>query len=244
MKPSVGDVFKTNSGLCTVVEYLNALNVRVIFEDGYETYCETGNLRKGNVKNPYFPSVCGIGFYGVGNFSKNSHKKLYSIWTNLLQRCYDTLSLKDHPTYEGCFVSESWYNFQNFAHDYEQMVGSLLNWQLDKDILIKGNKLYSKERCCLVPQDVNKLFTKCGSSRGGLPIGVSINTRCKNSYRADCRINNENIYLGCFETELLAFQAYKEAKESEIKRVAELYKEYIDPKVYTALIDYKVEIDD
>lgn len=48
----------------------------------------------------------------------------------------------------------------------------MVGWALDKDILVKGNKIYSPETCCFVPQEINNLFTKRKSCRGTLPIGV------------------------------------------------------------------------
>ena len=52
-------------------------------------------------------------------------------------------------------------------------------WQLDKDILIKGNKIYSPDTCCFVPSEINNLFVGCNKSRGSLPIGVTFNKRLK-----------------------------------------------------------------
>ena len=242
---SVGDVFETNEcGSCVVDDYINSSNIKVRFEDGYEAMCQASQLRNGQVRNPYYPIIYGVGFCGKGIYSKTSYPRIYSIWNNMLTRCYSEISQIKNPTYIGCTVDESWHNFQNFAHDYLQMVGSDLDWQLDKDILFKGNKIYSKETCCLVPKNINTLLTKSDAVRGITLIGVEFDSRYKDSYIAKCSINGKWTSLGRFATELLAFEAYKEYKEIEIKRVANAYKNQLDLRVHKALIAYNVEITD
>ena len=51
-------------------------------------------------------------------------------------------------------------------------------------------------------------------------------------------------YLGLFNTELEAFNAYKQAKESFVKEQAEKWKDKIDPRAYEALMNYEVNIND
>ena len=51
-------------------------------------------------------------------------------------------------------------------------------------------------------------------------------------------------WLGCFTTELEAYNAYKQAKESFIKEQANKWKGKIDNRAYNALMNYQVEIDD
>jgi hypothetical protein len=51
-------------------------------------------------------------------------------------------------------------------------------------------------------------------------------------------------HIGYFVTELEAFLAYKEAKEQQIKVVANRWKDQIDPRVYDALMNWEVEITD
>ena len=55
---------------------------------------------------------------------------------------------------------------------------------LDKDILCKGNKIYSRDTCVFVPQRINSLFTKCDNARGDNPIGVE--DLPSGNYRAYC----------------------------------------------------------
>jgi hypothetical protein len=241
----VGDRFETrNYGFCTVIEYIDSYNVRIRFEDGIEITCTAGALRTGQVKNPNHPSICGIGFIGIGIYSRKTHLRIYDIWKCMLGRCYDEGYKNLHPTYKSCTVCERWLNFQNFAHDYLQMVGSDLNWQLDKDILFKRNKIYSPETCCLVPPQINTLLIKHVARRGEFRIGVSYDEHYINPYIAKCHIKGKIKYLGSYKTEQEAHLRYKAAKEQEIRRLANLFKDQLDPRVYIALMNYEVEMDD
>ena len=115
---------------------------------------------------------------------------------------------------------------------------------LDKDRLIKGNKIYSPKTCIFVPQTINSLFIKNNSVRGELPIGVSRNKKTK-KYASNITIESTcSVFLGYFDTPEEAFYSYKEAKEKEIKRVADEYKDKIPQKLYEAMYNYEVDIND
>lgn len=114
-------------------------------------------------------------------------------------------------------------------------------WELDKDILIKGNKIYSAQNCELVPKKINLLFVKSNSSRGILPIGVK---KSGKKFRAKVMKNSVEEDLGTFDTPEEAFEAYKIAKQVHIKDMANKYKKEITNRCYQALINYKVEITD
>lgn len=115
---------------------------------------------------------------------------------------------------------------------------------LDKDILVKENKIYSPETCVFVPQNINKLFTKRQNDRGKYPIGVSFDKKL-NEFRSYCSYGNGNIeYLNLFNTPEEAFQVYKEFKENYIKQIADEYKDKIPKKLYEAMYAWKVDIDD
>lgn len=117
--------------------------------------------------------------------------------------------------------------------------------QLDKDILCKGNKIYSSETCVFVPQYINMLFVKRDSMRGNLPIGVRFNKSNSDKYVATGRnANNKLIHIGSFDSIDEAFSGYKLFKENIIKEVANKHKEQIPRRLYDAMINYKVEIND
>ena len=58
------------------------------------------------------------------------------------------------------------------------------------------------------------------------------------------RNKGQQDYLGQFDNPNDAFLAYKKAKESYLKELADKWKERIDPRAYKALMNYKVEITD
>lgn len=183
-----------------------------------------------------------------GTIGKGKHKsiingkqnKAYTVWSGIIRRCYSKKSHKRQPTYIGCSIDENWLDFQVFADWYEKF--AIDNYCLDKDILIKGNKLYSPDTCTFIPQEINKLLGNCKKIRGVYPIGVG---KYKNgTYRASLRINGDQKHLGVFTTIVDAFKSYKIAKENEVKRVAIINKDNITEACYKALINYTVEITD
>ena len=118
---------------------------------------------------------------------------------------------------------------------------------LDKDILCKGNKVYSRENCIFVPQRINNLFTKNNKVRGKNPIGVT--ELPSGNYEAQCKDEySKVIYLGTYSTKEEAFRVYKEYKERVIKNVIDSYEGKIPEPFYSrlreAMYSYKVEIDD
>ena len=175
--------------------------------------------------------------------------KEYDLWRSLIARCSQKIWDK-HPTYKGTHFSD---NFSNYSFFYEwcQTQAGFCNkdekgryWHLDKDLLIKGNKLYSEDTCVFVPPELNKLLTKRDNQRGDFPVGVSWDKSTK-KFQANCnKGGGKQQYLGLFSTPQEAFQAYKEHKEAYIKSLAEKYKDQLDPRAYEALLNYQVEVTD
>ena len=187
--------------------------------------------------------------YGVGINDRSCPAKVngkitkeYNLWRNMLQRCYSKTYLEKQPTYIGCSVSDTFLYYHLFRVWCQTQVGfGKEEYQLDKDLLIKGNKLYSEDTCVFIPKSLNLLLTKRTLDRGLLPIGVS---KLGKGYLAKCSIDGKAKSLGTFQTVEEAFKEYKLFKESHIKAQAELYKNEIDPRAYQALLNYKVEIED
>jgi len=190
--------------------------------------------------------IFGVGINDwVGNIELDGKKiREYKLWKSMLQRCFDEKCKQKYPTYEGVTCSKEWLSMTKFIDDVSQMRGyGLSGWQLDKDILQKGNKLYSKDNCCFVPLEVNILLTKRDKARGEWPVGVCFH-KASGKFMAGLRINGKTKFLGYFNTPEEAFQAYKAAKESHIKAVAEKWQHLIDERVFQALMTYEVNIDD
>lgn len=254
-KIRLGEERLNNQGcLMKIIEYNKATDIIVEFQDEYKgkVHTQYGNFVLGNVNNPYLPSAFNIGIIGNKYPTKinGKHVKEYASWSSMLQRCYDVEFKKRCPAYNGCEVCKEWLSYENFyewlrgQENFEQWYNGK-RWCLDKDIINKGNKVYSPENCCLVPNNVNVLFTNRRNHRGRLPIGVSKNG---NKFTSRCcnPITGKMDGLGNHSDEILAFLAYKKHKENIIKQVAEI--EYnnnnITKQCYEAMMNYKVEITD
>ena len=252
----IGEEKLNNQGcLMRIVEYNDAKDIIVEFQDDYKTRLHTsyGNFTKGTIENPYHPSVYGVGMLGALYSSRYNNKitEEYDAWTKMLQRCYSKEYCKVHKSYEIVTCCDEWLLYESFykwlhsQNNFDKWLNGS-RWAIDKDILVKGSKIYSPETCCLVPQNVNNLFIKADSVRGNLPIGVRITKN--GTFQAYCNnpFTNKIEHLGTFNTPKEAFFAYKKAKESYIKQVAqeEYDKGNITKQCYDAMMNYEVEITD
>ena len=248
-KDCIGKICKSkSSGDFKIVKYDDSRNVEIQFVDtGYRKVAEMKDVRNGNVKDPCVPSVCGVGVTGTKYLSAVNGviTKEYNLWCSMLKRCYNSTYKKKHPTYEGCEVSE---NFKSYEYFYEwchnQIGFGECGFQLDKDLLVKGNKVYSENTCVFIPKEINILLINNTASRGEHLIGVNW-CKTKKAFKAQvCKNKGNQEHLGLFSTELEAFNTYKQAKESFIKEQANKWKDNIDPRAYQALMNYTVEITD
>lgn len=196
--------------------------------------------------------------YGVGIYEKGKYKakingkttKEYNTWCSILERCYSPRYHMKRPTYIGCEICDEWKYFQIFAEWYNQNFYTIEGEriELDKDILFKGNKIYSPNNSIFVPRAINNLLTKHGRKRGKSPIGVCWYERY-NKWLVQCWDGKgKQKTLGYFDTKEEAFQVYKTFKEKVIKEVIESYEDKIPGliyiKLYKALLNYQVEIND
>lgn len=242
---NVGEVYENNVGLkFVVIEYNGCNDVKVKFVDSsYTTFSTTGNIMSGSVKDKMSPSVYGVGVVGVNSISTNQkpHQE-YVFWNSMLQRCYDLSYKLKRPTYIGCTSSNNFKYYPYFKDWCNKQVGfGNKGWCLDKDILVKGNKLYSEDTCCFVPREINSLFALSGNSRGLNPIGVQFNLE-EGNYSARVSRDGKHCHIGTYETKEDAFLWYKEAKELHIKSVAKRWFGKIDQNVFNALMTYEVGI--
>ena len=248
-KDCVGKVCKSkSSGDFKILKYNDTANVEIQFlKTDYETTVELGNIKKGEVKDPHSPSVYGVGIVGTKYQStiNGVQTKEYELWKSMLRRCYSDNFKKKHPTYEGCEVSDKFKSYEYFYEWCHEQIGfDNEDWHLDKDLLVKGNKVYSEYTCVFLPKEINSLLTKSDNIRGKHLIGVNWHKTNK-AFVAQVRKNTgKSEYLGSFNTELEAFNAYKIAKESFIKEQANKWKGKIDIRAYNALMNYTVEITD
>ena len=249
----LGEARTMNCGeIAFIVNYTCCKDITVQFKKTGELVKTTYScFKNGNVKSRFTPSVYGIGYIGYEK-SRDENGKLYDSyirWMSMLTRCYSDKCQKTHPTYRDCYVCEEWHNYSNFKNWYDENYYEIEGEQmaLDKDILVKNNKIYSPDTCVFVPQNINILFIKHNKARGKYPIGVSF-YKVVNKYIARCRIfyngKTQQKFLGYYNTIDDAFKVYKEFKEADIKQVADEYKDKIPDKLYEAMYNYEVEITD
>ena len=237
-----GDKFTNNIGLCyEVIEYFSATKrtggVKIKFDiSGYEGIYSATEVRAGEVKDHCSPTVCGVGYFGVGEFicSLNGIKtREYLLWHNMLKRCYED----NHPTYDEKYVIEDWHNFQNFAKWCHSEEGFNLKsngkyYNLDKDLLYPNNKVYSPDTCCFIPHSLNTALVG-KSLRTGLLCGVYKNRNGEFVTHVD--VENGKVKAVKHKDVYSANMTYKLEKLRKIKECAELHKEYLSDKVLEAI---------
>jgi len=197
--------------------------------------------------------IYGVGVSEGGKFlrsdvTEDSKRKFstveYRTWYNMLLRCFDEDYHIKKPTYIGCSVSENFKNFQWFAEWCNNQVGFKSKFHLDKDLLVPRNKVYSEENCVFLPPVINAFLLKNQALRGDTPIGVNYHIT-QQMYKVRCGDGyGKRVNLGSYTCVEEAFNVYKRHKESLAKRLAEEYKNVIDPRAYEALMNYEVKIDD
>ena len=191
------------------------------------------------------PVMYGLGYHGI--LYTNSDEESYKRWHVMMNRCYNEKVHELYPEYKDCFVCDEWLNYSNYKlwyNEHQQEINAFdETFDMDKDILIKGNKIYSPETVCFVPHVINTLFVNGRNNRGDYPLGVYYENDRK-KYRAGISFLGKRIKLGTFDTAEEAFARYKEYKEDFIKDMAEQYRGSIPDKTYQAMINWKIEIDD
>ena len=243
-----GAVFKTNNyGDVEVTEYIDSHNITVKFlntgaiKNTTASALTTGILKDSEVHDTHK--------YGVMDIPKSVGRggrcdPLYKKWNGMMQRCYNPKNKINNPSYEACTSSETFRHFSKFKSWYYSQIGfDQVGWHLDKDILIKGNKVYSEDTCCILPPEINIALANNKSVRGSFPQGVIYNST-KTRYRARIQRGYKWESLGTYDTPEEAFYAYKPVKEAYIKSLAEKWKDQIDPRVYGSLMNWVIEITD
>ena len=192
--------------------------------------------------------VCGIGIndadYAVVEFEtivvngKQKQKRtwicpFYQVWANMINRCYSFKTQERQPTYRGCSVTEEWKTFSVFKN--WMMTQDWEDKQLDKDLLIEGNKVYGPETCVFVTRIVNKFTNDQGAARGDCLIGVvwhkpagKFQSRCRNPF------TKKGEHLGYFTCELEGHKAWLKRKLELAYELAEIQ---TDARVAEALIE-------
>lgn len=187
--------------------------------------------------------ICGIGindadYHVHKTIGINGKRKIvwvcpfYTIWHSMLVRCYDLKFQERNPTYQQCSCAPEWLLFSEFKAWMEQQ-----DWQgnqLDKDLLVRGNKVYGPETCIFVSPKINGFLTERLALRGDYPIGVHFEKK-RNRYKANCWSVelNKNKSLGYYKTPEEAHKAWLAFKLEQAKILAAMQ---TDERVASALL--------
>ena len=187
--------------------------------------------------------VMGVGITDIyaGGIKRD---KAYSLWKDILRRCYSDNRMLSHKSYENCEISEDWKTYSNFKRDVEEMIGfDVKGYQIDKDLLDDGS-LYSKNTVCFLPNKLNMFLVKHKERRGNLPIGVSLSRSNKYPFRARCNsITGNDIEIGRFSKPEEAFEAYRVCRLSILSDLIEMYSDCLDPRAISKFKNYDITID-
>ena len=220
----IGMINKNNFGTdMKIIKVLldNRVVIQLQDEHKYEKEIHFGNFKSGNVENPYDKTIFGIGYLGIGEYNIRINNFTldikYNIWNSMLDRCYGDNNR--YPAYSECTVCNEWLCYQTFAEWYENNYYDVGEGRmhLDKDILVKDNKVYSPETCLIVPQRINMIFME-KINKWNLPSGISM------SYNNKYITSYNGKHLGSLDTLEEAIKVHDTEKRKNIKNVAEEYK--------------------
>ena len=187
-------------------------------------------------------SILGVGCRDILAYRDGKPLRTAKMWYSLLARCYCEKTQQKLPAYIGCSMSDEWLTYSKFKQDVENMNGyNYDGWELDKDILVQGNKIYSLETCMFVPREINCIFKKSSASKSGLPTGVSFNKSKKCvKYVAQCTTGNKgkSRLIGTFDTIEEAESAYLKAKYDGIVEVCKKYDKELDERSKKAILQH------
>lgn len=169
--------------------------------------------------------VCGVGINDADYITskKTESCPFYKRWLCMISRCYSESFSKLRPTYNDVTVCKEWLTFSNFKK--WMIVQDWEGKELDKDIIKRGNKIYSPDNCVFVDSDINKLLNQHLAKKGDFKIGVAFHKKA-NKFVSQCKNGkNINVNLGLFKTEDEAHEAYIDFKSSVLMEVAEQQKD-------------------
>lgn len=259
---AIGEEFKSNLGwTLKVIEYDGAHKVKVQWQDGSTSTEAAADIAKGSVQCLNQPSYQEVGYWGYGKYAPRNHilqegqeypeDRLIGYWARAMMRCYNPAeqAKPSSSAYIGCDILPDWHCLQNFyawadskpQSRYLDSEGKI--WELDKDLLVKGNKTYGEQFCTFLPSEINVFLAD--KPRDKMPRGVNYirpkTLNSKDGYIARCHMNGVREYLGYYDTPMQAFYKYKEVKEQYAKALAEKWKHMLELAAYDALIAYQFQ---
>jgi hypothetical protein len=173
----------------------------------------------------------------LGPDGKRRRCSYYEVWRSMLTRAYSAKYHANHPTYIGVTVCEEWHSFMAFrawmmTQDWEGK-------QLDKDVIVPGNKVYSPATCAFVSGEINTLLIDSAAARGEFPVGVYWHRQAE-KFQARVGENGKRRHLGLFTTPEAAHLAWRKEKLRIVRAAA---RECDDPRVSAGLLRHSYRIE-
>ena len=141
----------------------------------------------------------------------------YSVWKGMLKRCYCKSKKSSHPTYVNTIVCDEWLRFSTFKAWMETQ-----DWegkQLDKDLKSDFCDIYSPKTCIFISKSLNVFINMDQITKSILLPGVSVSTSGK--YIARGKEFGKSVYIGGFDSEIMAHTAYINHKLSLVEKFTE-----------------------
>ena len=232
----VGEVFKNNEGLlCEVIDYVSCKEVFVKFLcTASIVKTDMASLKRGNIKDKAAPKVFNTGFIGFGQYNRKYHEDSYSVWADMLRRCYK--DNREFSSYKDTYVCDEWHSFQNFAmwyygqQNFNKFDHNGVKFSLDKDLLGCG-ELYSPETCCLIPLELNNMVKYLDGSKK-----PAIRNK-GNLWIPRCYFQGKEVWLGSFPDEKSATFAWNVFTKEKIMTVLSKYKDDIISTTYDIFLE-------
>lgn len=231
----IGKLYTSNnSGQFEVLSRHPGSFLTIRFVDTQNTvFVRKGNALKGNVRDAKRRNYYDIGY--IGDTEENiKNSRTFNVWQGMLSRCY---APSGNESYKDCEVCEEWQCYTTFKGWYENQQHHTL-YQIDKDLLFRGNRTYSPETCVLLPKAINVALQGNRKNRGAYPTGVYYKKRNKNFTAQIAYGDSVPKHLGSFKTWQEAEVVYLRAKEGRIRAMAEEYKEVICERAYVAMLNW------
>lgn len=149
----------------------------------------------------------------------------YQAWSNMLERSYCPKYKVRKPTYAKCEVAEEWLTFSTFR---AWMIRQ--EWQeaqLDKDILLPGNKVYGPDFCVFISKKLNSFLVGLETSRSNRLPGTHFQ-KSSGMFQAQCNnpFSGKQEHLGYFASEQESHEAWKRRKHELAQEYALLQSDY------------------
>lgn len=169
----------------------------------------------------------------------------YQVWSGMLKRVYG----KNSPAYRGCSVSEEWKSFSSFRKwmqnqpQHEEWLNQPFSYDLDKDFIVEGNRVYGEDFCLLIPRKINNIFAGLHKNKDGLPYGVNWK-KSHNQYVAQINLDGKKKHLGLFDDPKEAHTKWLLYKWSFVNQILEDYEDsdYQDKRISERLQTFMLQL--